>query len=566
MAARTAGAVDHSCESLSNSLGSRQRRVAPLAEPLDINVLGELEVRRGAKILALPPSRKTRALLGYLAMADRPVRRERLCELLWEVPDDPRGALRWSLSKLRGLAGDGASPIRADRETVALAPDSVRVDAHLVRSALANGLDRLSLPRLEELAGAFRGEFLEGLDLTVCPEFHAWVLAQRQQTAAQRRTILLEILSRLTERPDKALHPARVLAELEPLDEEAQARIVRLLAATGRRRDAERQYQAAALILEAGKIAETGALRRALEVVNAAPRTEIAIDVAATDDRPLVQEIRFCTAADGTRIAWSTAGEGPPIVKSANWLNHLEYDWESPVWRHLMRFLANGRTLVRYDERGNGLSDRELRDTTLDAFVNDLEAVVDSAGLETFPMLAISQGCAVAVAYAARHPHRVTRLVLHGGYAMGWRLRDDPDEIAAREAMLTLVRTGWGKETPAFRQVFTSLFFPEATAEQVRSFNELQVRSTSPDNAWAMLDAFSRIDVRPYLAQVKAPVLVTHCRGDLRISHETGRALAASIPGARFVLLDSPNHLMLEHEPAWSRFVAEVEAFLSAGA
>lgn len=537
-----------------------------MAELLNINVLGELEVRRGAEALALPPSRKTRALLGYLAMADRPVRRERLCEMLWDVPDDPRGALRWSLSKLRGLAGDAAAgPIRADRETVALDAHAVRIDARTVHDAVADGLEGLSLARLEGLADAFRGEFLEGLDLTGCPDFHAWILSQRQQAAALRKSILIGILRRISERPDKALRHARVLAELEPLDEEAQARIVRLLAATGRRREAERQYQAAALILEAGQVAETGLLRGALTAVKATPRTEGPVDIAPADDRPLVQEIRFCTATDGTRIAWSTAGEGPPIVKSANWLNHLEYDWESPVWRHLMRFLAHGRTVVRYDERGNGLSDRELRDTTLDAFLDDLEAVVDAAGLGSFPMLAISQGCAVAVAYAARHPERVSRLVLHGGYAMGWRLRGDPDEIAAREAMLTLVRTGWGRETPAFRQVFTSLFFPEATAEQVRSFNELQLRSTSPENAWALLDAFSRIDVRPYLSQVRAPVLVTHCRGDLRVSFETGRALAASIPGARFVPLDSPNHLMLEHEPAWARFASEVDSFLAAG-
>jgi pimeloyl-ACP methyl ester carboxylesterase len=221
-------------------------------------------------------------------------------------------------------------------------------------------------------------------------------------------------------------------------------------------------------------------------------------------------------------------------------------------------------SLVRYDERGNGLSDWELREASLEAYVSDLEAVVDSVGLKTFPLLAISQGCAVAIAYAARHPERVSRLVLHGGYAVGWRLREDPDGIAAREAMLTLVRTGWGQETPAFRQVFTSLFFPDATAEQIQSFNELQRKTTSPENAYTLLNSFSSIDARPYLSKVKAPVLVTHCRGDLRVPFEEGRKLAANIPGARFVPLNSANHLMLEHEPAWSRFVAEVEAFLGA--
>jgi pimeloyl-ACP methyl ester carboxylesterase len=374
----------------------------------------------------------------------------------------------------------------------------------------------------------------------------------------------MELVRRLADRPNEALPHAHLLAELNPLDEGAQAQVVRLLATAGRMRDAERQYQAAALILEAGQIAETGVLRDALNTLKGMPRTGPAMDTFRPDDQALVQEIRFCTATDGTRIAYSIAGEGPPIVKTANWLNHLEYDWESPIWRHVMRFLARNRTSVRYDERGNGLSDWELREASLEAYVSDLEAVVDSVGLKTFPLLAISQGCAVAIAYAARHPERVSRLVLHGGYAVGWRLREDPDGIAAREAMQTLVRTGWGQETPAFRQVFTSLFFPDATAGQMQSFNELQRKTTSPENAYTLLNSFSSIDARPYLSKVKAPVLVAHWRGDLRVPFEEGRKLAANIPGARFVPLDSANHLMLEHEPAWSRFVAEVEPFLAA--
>jgi DNA-binding SARP family transcriptional activator len=314
------------------------------AELLEIKVLGGLEIRRAGTLVTLPPSRKTRALLAYLAMADRPVRRERLCELLWDIPDDPRGALRWSLSKIRTLLDDSATRrVIADREMVALDLHTVQVDIHVVRDALARGVEALSLTRLEELAGIFKGGFLEGLDLTNSPEFHAWILAQRQEADTLRKTVLTELVQRLADRPNEALPHARLLAELNPLDEEAQARVVRLLATAGRVRDAERQYKAAALILEAGQIPETGVLRDALNTLKNLLQTGPAADTAPPEDQALVQEIRFCTAADGTRIAYSIAGEGPPIVKTANWLNHLEYDWESPIWRHVAGSLRRTR-------------------------------------------------------------------------------------------------------------------------------------------------------------------------------------------------------------------------------
>ena len=206
---------------------------------------------------------------------------------------------------------------------------------------------------------------------------------------------------------------------------------------------------------------------------------------------------------------------------------------------------------MRYDERGNGLSDLDVADISFEAFVRDLEAVVEASGVERFPLLGISQGCAVAVAYTVRHPERVTRLLLHGGYARGWRLRADSDELNEREALLTLIRTGWGRSNPAFRQVFTSLFLPDATAEQVSWFNELQRISTTPENAVRLIRATGDIDVTELLPRVAVPTLVTHCKGDARVPFEAGRSVAKAIPGARFVQLDSRNHLVLEHEPAW---------------
>ena len=274
------------------------------------------------------------------------------------------------------------------------------------------------------------------------------------------------------------------------------------------------------------------------------------------------QEIRFCTASDGVRIAYATAGQGRPLVKAANWLNHLEYDWQSPVWRHLLQDLTEDHVLVRYDERGNGLSDRDVSDISFEAFVRDLETVVDAVGLERFPLLGISQGCAVSIAYAVRQPERVTHLVLYGGYARGRRKRGSPEEIEQTEAIYTLMRQGWGQENPAFRQIFTSRFAPSATAEQAQWFNDLQRVTASPDNAVRIRQVIDEIDVDSFLSQITAPTLVLHCRDDAAVPFEEGRRMAAMIPRARFVALEGRNHLIFEDEPAWPRFLQELRTFL----
>ncbi|MGP1351711.1 MAG: alpha/beta fold hydrolase [Parasphingopyxis sp.] len=275
------------------------------------------------------------------------------------------------------------------------------------------------------------------------------------------------------------------------------------------------------------------------------------------------QRVEFCTAADGTGLAYSCVGDGPPLVKTANWLNHLEYEWESPIWRHWIHELAREHTLLRYDERGNGLSDWKVEDISFDAFVQDLETVVDATGLDRFPLLGISQGCAVSIAYAVRHPERVKCLILHGGYAMGWKVRSDSEELARREAMMTLTKSGWGQDNPAYRQMFTSLYVPEASHEEADWFNKLQRISASPEAAIRLQDALARIDVRDLLAQIEVPTIVFHSREDAVVPFDAGRYMAKKIPGARFVALDSKNHLLLGHEPAWGRFVATMRGFLA---
>lgn len=272
------------------------------------------------------------------------------------------------------------------------------------------------------------------------------------------------------------------------------------------------------------------------------------------------QTIRFIKSGDGTRLAVATSGRGAPLVKSANWLSHLEFDWHSPVWRHWFQFLSAGRELIRFDPRGCGLSDWDVADLSHAAQVADLEALVDAMGLDRFPLLGVSQGGAACIEYAVRHPERVTQLLLYGCYAEGWARRDEESRRRG-EALNVLIREGWGQENPAFRQLFASLFIPEANPEQIRWFSDLMRTTTRPDIAARILDAFGAIDVRDLLPAVRVPTLVIHARDDARIPYEQGRLLAAEIPDARFVTLESRNHILLESEPAWARFRECFEGF-----
>jgi pimeloyl-ACP methyl ester carboxylesterase len=243
-------------------------------------------------------------------------------------------------------------------------------------------------------------------------------------------------------------------------------------------------------------------------------------------------------------------------------MNHLEYDSRSPVWRHLMQELARDRTLIRFDQRGSGLSDRDVDEFSLESYVLDLEAVVGAVGLERFPLLGISQGCAISIAYAVRNPGRVSGLVLYGGYSRGRRKRGSESEIEKADAFIAMIRHGWGQDEPLFRQVFTSAFMPDATPDQMKWFNELQRVSTSPEIAARIRDTNEDVDVTELLPSVEAPTLVLHVRDDGIVPFDEGRRMASLIPNARFVPLEGRNHLMLEDEPAWGRYVSEVRGFL----
>ena len=274
-------------------------------------------------------------------------------------------------------------------------------------------------------------------------------------------------------------------------------------------------------------------------------------------------QIRFCRSSDGTRLAWAVTGDGPPILKAPHWLTHLEYEWRSPIWRPWIEELSRRNTLVRMDERACGLSDWEVTDFSFEAYVRDLEAVADAAGFERFSLLGHCQGAAFAVEYAARHPERVSHLVLLGGYVRGWMKGDlPPERVEELNAAIKLIEVGWGRDDPSYRQMFSSQFLPGATLEQLRSLSELQRISCSAENAARLVRSYLEIDATESAPRVRCPTLVVHARGDVRVPLNEGRKLASLIPGARLVVLESPNHILLSHEPAFRQFFEELAAFL----
>lgn len=274
------------------------------------------------------------------------------------------------------------------------------------------------------------------------------------------------------------------------------------------------------------------------------------------------QHVQFCTAVDGARLAYAFLGDGPPLVKVAHWLSHLELDRQGPLWPHWLDLLSRNRRLLRYDARGNGLSDWNPPSLTFEDFIGDLGVIFDAAGVERAPVLGISQGAAVAVAYAARHPERVSGLILIGGCARGWRVKGSARLNERFQALITLMRQGWGGKNAAFRQIFTTAFFPEAPIEQLEWFNELQRQTASPANAAAILSALGDADVREDLPRIKVPTLVLHSRLDAVVPMKDGIELASGIAGARFVPIESANHIWLAGEPAWTQFSRELERFL----
>jgi pimeloyl-ACP methyl ester carboxylesterase/DNA-binding winged helix-turn-helix (wHTH) protein len=283
----------------------------------------------------------------------------------------------------------------------------------------------------------------------------------------------------------------------------------------------------------------------------------------ATQPPPARQEIRFCVTPDNVRLAYSIIGSGHPLVRVANCFNHLDFEWESAIWHHWVRDVAQSNSILRYDGRGNGLSQWDVEDVSFEAWVHDLETVVDAAGLDKFALLGHSQGGAVAIAYAVRHPERVSHLVLCGGYSRGAHHRGRSDAIQVRNALETLIQLNWGKTNPSFFQVVSNLYIPESVCpDDQHWFNDLQTVSVSTDNLVKFMRACDAINVRPLLPKLSVPTIVCHADRDRIAPPEEGRILAAEIPGARFVPLPTGNHILLAEEPAWKIFREELASFL----
>src|SRR5262249_10693698 len=354
---------------------------------LEIRVLGNFAVIRNRGNVCLPPSRKTRALLAYLAVTNRPQHRERLCTMFWEVPDDPRGALRWSLWKIRQIVNiNGGGALVTDGNMVVLRSQSIALDLRRIKAISMRDLASQDISELEDVARLFRGGFLEDLSLPRCPKFEAWRICWIDEVNLFEARLLRTLIDRLEGDASRALPYAHALHALHPQDGAISAAKEAL---------AERAREQAM---------KASTLKRPEERLNTPPVEPLA---AQPKPKSLPTDIQFCTAKDGARIAYSVIGEGPPIVQTPmTWMSHLQFDGESPLSRHWIESLAAQNRLVRYNDRGTGLSDREVDDLSFEAMVSDLENIVDAAQLDRFTLFGISQGCALSIAYAVKHPER----------------------------------------------------------------------------------------------------------------------------------------------------------------
>jgi pimeloyl-ACP methyl ester carboxylesterase len=430
------------------------------------------------------------------------------------------------------------------------------VDAVAFEAAAVAALRAGDAGAAEVALAAWTGDLLPG------DPYESWAFQPRQRIQLLHRELL---------RRAGRWHE---LVELDPTDEEAHLGVVQTALASGDRGGALRQLDLLEQILRdelgIGPSPEARELRvRALDTPVAAPAPHPAPASASHPGAPrhaalARQAVHFCRTADGVRLAYATSGSGPPLVKASTWLTHLDHDWGSAVWSHWWQALSQGRRLVRYDERGCGLSDWPIDASsfTLDAWVHDLEVVVDTLGLERFPLLGMSQGGPIALTYAARHPERVSHLVIFGTCARATWARAAPDERRSLAALGELIRMSWGSEQPGFRQVYDARFLPDGPLELWRAFDELQRRSTSAENAYRLWRAFGSLDASEAARSLNVPTLILHSRDDQVWSFQEAQDLHAMMPGSRLVPLDSRNHILTAGEPAFGTFVDEVRAFL----
>jgi len=518
---------------------------------LFVKTLGELSITWDDQILKLPSSKRTRALFAYLLMTGRSHRRERLCEVFWSQPDDPRGSLRWSLSKIRGMVNQGdVEFLAADRERVSLIMDDIEID---VRSlALQTDMPNISTTALKEICLQLQEPLFDGLDLADQELYQQWLSSERLAVKRLR----IKVLSLLAQHPDldqfEQLHWARSWEALDVYSTHAANRLLVLLDTLGL--DQERlnlSEHFAERFLKAG-IAWHGANDSVSEPADAPleppkPAREL----------PLRQRIKFCTAADGVQLAHMSVGQGTPVVKAGSWMSNLAKDWDTPTWSPIYQALEERHQFIRYDQRGCGLSDRQPGAFNYEDWVTDLETVVDANNLDRFVLFGMSQGAAIAVDYAARHPERVSHLVLLGSFPLGWRHDALGAAYSAREsrAMIEMGMVGWEKDDPAILRLLSVLFMPTADVSELLWFTNYLRETTTKEAARRSLYLIGDVDITDQLAKVRAPTLVAHSLGDKTIPVSASRDIVTAIPNAEFFGLESQNHILLGREPATPAFI-----------
>jgi DNA-binding SARP family transcriptional activator/pimeloyl-ACP methyl ester carboxylesterase len=516
---------------------------------VDVRLLGGFDVRidRGPIDAVAMRRRDPTQLVKLLALAPgRRLHREQVIDALWPDarPDRVGNRLHKAAHFVRQATGYPGSVVLAG-ETVALFPDD-EVVVDVVE------FERLAAQADDDAARDAALDLYAG-DLLPFDPYEDWAFHVRQRLQLRHRELL-----RRAGRFDR-------LVALDPTDEDGHVGLMRGLLAAGDRTGVLRQFDVLVAVLErelgVGPSVEARAVR---DLALGADRGEAPPGLARAATLA-TQHVHFCHATDGVRLAYAVSGDGPPLVKAGNWLTHLDHDWESPVWRHWWHALSERHTLVRYDERGCGLSDRDLDTSSfsLEAWVRDLETVVDALGLERFPILGISQGGPIAIEYTARHPERVSHVVVYGTCARSTWARASDERRRELTALGELIKTSWGSDEPGFRQVYDARFLPDGPLELWRAFDELQRRSTSPRNAYRMWRTFGSLDCADAARRLDVPTLILHPTDDRIWSFDEAEDLHKMVAGSKLVPLPSRNHILQPEEPAFRLLLDEVEAFLA---
>lgn len=533
-----------------------------------LNLLGEFQcLGSDGNPLAISLA-KEQGILAILALSkDSKCSRSRIIDLLWSSRGEEQGrtSLRQSLYSLKKTFGNNADNVlQIDRKHIALNPGRVISD-------VAQFLELITSSKIEDLENAvplYKGELLEGLIIRD-QVWDEWLSLEREGLGSKIAELLGSLIDRYTteSRPQKLIDSGRRLVELDPFQEQGHRALMRGYAETNQRPLALKQFERCQELLRKElNTSPSSETQELLSQIKAGGSTGVqsSNQVASQEKIGLVDQsaVRYCLSSDGVSIAHAKVGAGYPLVTAGSWMSHLQEDWSNPGWGHHLSHLAKDYTLIRYDQRGNGMSDWDNVDISFDNMVEDLISVIDCYGFEKVAIFGPSQASSVSIAYARQYPERVSHLILYGGYSRGRRRRGNPEGIAESEALVTLIRQSWGRDNPAIRQTMTSLFMPDASQQEAAWFNNFQKTCGPAVNIARFREVFDNIDVSDLLDGIDVPTLVLHCVEDAVAPLSEGKLIASRIPGARFVTLNSKSHMLLENDPEFPKFLHHVRDFL----